>query len=130
MSPGAIIAAPRALSITENTPLDSLRSPIPSAITDLAPETSAIYTITMDDTSPRSSGVPDDIRAILQSLPTKSDIEGLILRIEEAHSRDIQEVRADLHTLTVWTLGRLRFPLQHTRLRHWTRPGISSYHSG
>lgn len=33
----------------------------------------------------------------LQALPTKSDIEALILRIKEAHSRDIQEVKAELH---------------------------------
>lgn len=44
--------------------------------------------------------MPDDLHTILQSLPTKSDIEGLILRIEGEHNRDIQEVRADLHTLT------------------------------
>lgn len=44
--------------------------------------------------------MPDDLRAILQALPTKSNIEALILRIEEAHSRDIQEVKAELHTLS------------------------------
>lgn len=37
---------------------------------------------------------------MLQALPMKADIEALILRIEEAHSRDITEVRSDLHSLT------------------------------
>lgn len=38
-------------------------------------------------------------RADLEILPTRADIEAMILRIEEAHSRDIQEVKADLHTV-------------------------------
>lgn len=100
LSPGAIIAAPRVRSLTGDSSLPSLRSILPPDDTVLAPETSTTVPTDMAGTSPRSSDMPDDIRSILQSLPTKADIEGLILRIEEAHSRDIQEVRADLHALT------------------------------
>lgn len=37
---------------------------------------------------------------MLQALPMRADIEALILRIEEAHSRDLREVRTELHSLT------------------------------
>lgn len=40
-----------------------------------------------------------DIRALLQALPTRSDIETLILRLEETHCRDFQEVKAEVSTL-------------------------------
>lgn len=100
VSPGAIIAAPRVRSLTGDSAPVSLNSIPPSDDTVLALETPTTAPTDMAGTSHRSSDMPDDIRSILQSLPTKADIEGLILRIEEAHSRDIQEVRADLHTLT------------------------------
>lgn len=100
VSPEAIIAVPHVLSLSGDTTLGSARSPTSSVDTDFASEPPTICPIIMEDTSPRLIGMPDDLRSILQSLPTKADIEGLILRIEEAHSRDIQEVRADLHTLT------------------------------
>lgn len=53
--------------------------------------------------------MPDDLRAILQALPTradiealpsKSDIESLILRVEEAHARDLQEIRAEIQVIS------------------------------
>ncbi|XP_077319612.1 uncharacterized protein LOC143942237 [Lithobates pipiens] len=64
---------------------------------------------------PETSGeqvtvLPDDLRRILQALPTradfealpsKADIELLIARVEEAHARDIQEVRGDIQALSV-----------------------------
>lgn len=36
----------------------------------------------------------------MQALPTRSDIEALILRLEETHRRDIQEVRGEVSNLT------------------------------
>lgn len=53
--------------------------------------------------------LPDDLRAILQALPTKADfealpsktdIETLIQRVEEAHARDIQEIRKEMQTIS------------------------------
>lgn len=41
-----------------------------------------------------------DIRSMMQALPTRTDIEALILRLEETHRRDIQEVREDVTNLT------------------------------
>lgn len=41
-----------------------------------------------------------DIWALLQALPTKQDIGNLIFRVEEAHRRDIQAIRAEVHLLT------------------------------
>lgn len=35
-----------------------------------------------------------------QAFPTKQDIETLIQRVEEAHRRDIQEVRTEIRSLT------------------------------
>lgn len=40
-----------------------------------------------------------DIRSLLQALPTRTDIEALILKLEETHRRDIQEVRGEVSTL-------------------------------
>lgn len=37
---------------------------------------------------------------MLQALPTKTYIEALILCIEDAHSRDMQEVSAEMHSLS------------------------------
>lgn len=52
-----------------------------------------------DVVTPTQSQLDMDLRAILQSLPTRADIEALIMRIEESHNRDIQEVRTKLHTV-------------------------------
>lgn len=41
----------------------------------------------------------EDLRNMLRALPTRADIEALILRKEEAHSKNIQEVKADLHNV-------------------------------
>lgn len=41
-----------------------------------------------------------DIRTLLQALPTKTDIEAMILRLEETHRRDIQEVRGEVSSLS------------------------------
>lgn len=37
---------------------------------------------------------------MLRALPTRWDIEALILRLEETHRQDIQAVRSEIHTLT------------------------------
>lgn len=39
-------------------------------------------------------------KADTEALPTKSDIEALISWVEEAHACDIQEIRAELQTIT------------------------------
>lgn len=50
---------------------------------------------------PQYSGRLDEgLRSMLQVLPTKSDIEALILRIEEAHSHDMHEVKVEVHSLS------------------------------
>lgn len=41
-----------------------------------------------------------ELRALLQALPMKQDIESLIQRVEEAHHRDIQPVRTEIGALT------------------------------
>lgn len=41
-----------------------------------------------------------DIRALFQALPTKMEIKALILRIEDAHRKDIQVVRMDVQALS------------------------------
>lgn len=41
-----------------------------------------------------------DIWALLQTLPTRQDIEALIFQVEETYRRDTQAVRADVYSLT------------------------------
>lgn len=69
----------------------------------------------------------ESIRALLQALPTRMDIEALILRLEETHRRDIQEVRGEVSTLAdritsgeelVTTLERRVLALEQSRGQH------------
>lgn len=106
-SPGAIVSAPRAHNSTEAVLQSTPASP---------PTTSARYSEVTGDvhsdmaTHPRQvRDLPDDLRAILQALPTKADfealpsktdIETLIQRVEEAHARDIQEIREEMQTIS------------------------------
>lgn len=99
-SPGAIVAGPREPR-TEPTPATArtstqipLQTPVPFA------GTPAVFRMVMEDSTQHRSRLDTDLRAMLQALPTRADIETLIQRIEEAHSRDIQEIRTDLHTVT------------------------------
>lgn len=48
----------------------------------------------------RDDKLPAPFPEFLQALPTKQDIEALILRVEETHRRDIQAVRAEVHSLS------------------------------
>lgn len=48
---------------------------------------------------PSVMGDPD-LRAFLQALPTWSDMEVLVLCLEEAHHRDIHSVKADVQLLS------------------------------
>lgn len=41
-----------------------------------------------------------ELKTMLQALPTKADIEQLIGRLEEAHQKEIREVKKDIQTLT------------------------------
>lgn len=59
----------------------------------------AIFCSNMEGTSSTQPPIEEDLRSMLRALPTIADIEALILRIEEAHSKDIQEVKADLHNV-------------------------------
>lgn len=56
--------------------------------------------VDMAGPSKSQTTLDEDLRAMLQALPTRSDIEALILLIEEAHSRDIQEVKTELHSIS------------------------------
>lgn len=49
---------------------------------------------------PDTSILDQDIRELLQALPTRTNIEALILRLEETHRRDIQEVGGEVSNLT------------------------------
>lgn len=72
----------------------------PSPEPDQISGTPAIFHTDMAGPSQCPGHLEDDLRAMLQALNTKSDIETLILHIEEAHSRAIQEVKAELHPLS------------------------------
>lgn len=48
----------------------------------------------------QQSRLDEELRSLLQALPTRADIEALTTCIEEAHSRDIQEVRVEIQSLT------------------------------
>lgn len=43
--------------------------------------------------------VDEDIRALIQALPTKADIEALILRLDDAHGQELHMVRTEVQTL-------------------------------
>lgn len=75
-------------------------SPIPSPEPFNLMETPAVTQPDMAGPSQSQTKLDADFRAMLQALPMRSDIEALILRIEEAHRRDIQEVKTELHTIT------------------------------
>lgn len=49
--------------------------------------------------SPGGASVDQEILALLQALSTSTDIEALILKLEETHRRDFQEVKAEVFTL-------------------------------
>lgn len=80
--------------------------------------------------SPHNSGMKrldQDIRAKLQALPTKQDIEALILLLEETHHRDIQESGEDIQALSTMvasgeaavSLLEQRVPaLEHSQVSH------------
>lgn len=44
--------------------------------------------------------IDGELRALLQALSTKQDIETLMQRVEESHRRDIQAVRMEISSLT------------------------------
>lgn len=99
-TPGAIVAAPRVpqTSQTPDTAQPPDRSPL--LMRDPFAGTPDVFQETMENTTHTQSRLDADLRAMLQALPTRADIETLIQRIDEAHKRDIQEVREDLHTVT------------------------------
>lgn len=68
----------------------------PARDSDPLTGTPAVLYSDMTDPALSQSRLDSDLHAMLQALPTKAEIEFLILRIEEAHSRDIQEVRTKL----------------------------------
>lgn len=48
----------------------------------------------------RSESLNTDIGVLLQALPTKTEIEALILRLVDAHHQDIQAVRTDVQAIS------------------------------
>lgn len=48
---------------------------------------------------PENNPLDQDIRALLQALPTRTNIEALILHLEETHHHNIQEVREDVSNI-------------------------------
>lgn len=104
LSPGARAAAPRGppRELTHQASTRGIQtSPenLPTPPTQIS-ETPEGTTIRMTSTHPTEPAPMDpDIRALLQALPTKNDIEAMILRLEETHRRDIQEVRGEVSSL-------------------------------
>lgn len=49
--------------------------------------------------TPGGASAEQEMRALLQALPTRSYIETLILKLEETHCRDFHEVKAEVSTL-------------------------------
>lgn len=96
-SPGVIAVAPHAPSMEGS---DIATPPVfhsPSPEPDHLSGTPAAFLTDMAGPSQYSGRLEEDLRTMLQALPTRSDIEALMLCIEEAHSRDIVEVRTELH---------------------------------
>lgn len=62
--------------------------------------TPAAFRSDVADLTHTQSQMDADLCHMLQALSTQMDIEALILCIEEAHSRDIEVVRTDLHDVT------------------------------
>lgn len=48
-----------------------------------------------------------DIKTLLRALPTKADMEGLVLRVEEQHRRDFQQLHAEVQSLADQSLADL-----------------------
>lgn len=42
----------------------------------------------------------EDLKILIQALPTRADIGALIVRVEEAHGRDLEMIRGDLQVLS------------------------------
>lgn len=95
--------------------------PTPSQEPDPLADTPAAFCPEMADLTSSQGRLNADLCAILQALPTKSDIEALILRIEEAHSRDIHEVRTELHSVADRvTSGEVTSLMARVQALEWT----------
>lgn len=102
LSQDAIAASPRDLrTVSDFNNTDMSRAPSPTISTDPGPlmGTPAVFRSATADPTPGQSRLEDDLRAMLQALPTRADIETLIQRVEEAHKRDIQEIKTDIQTI-------------------------------
>lgn len=102
LSPGAIVSAPRALRTSRAERGSTMsQSPSPTLSLETNPHmgTPAVFRSGSADTPHGQPRLEDDLRAMLQALPTRADIESLIQRVEEAHRRDIQEVKTELNTI-------------------------------
>lgn len=105
LSPGARAAAPRGppRELTHQASARGSQTSTENLLTlpNRTPETPESAIIReMSSTHPAEPAPMDpDIRALLQALPTKNDIEAMILRLEETHRRDIQEVRGEVSSL-------------------------------
>lgn len=54
----------------------------------------------MSPQPPLMFGADEELRAILQALPTKADIETLIGRVEAAHRKELHAVKQEVHSLS------------------------------
>lgn len=100
-SPGAIVAAPRDSGLGSQLIPNPPASPGFSSVSDSLPETPALFCLVMSGVtiSPlhwEMRHLDGDIQALLQALPTKQEIEALILSVEETHHQDIQAVHSPL----------------------------------
>lgn len=105
-SPGTTVTAPRGSPRGEKQKAprqsEACSSPTPQPTQEYPTDTyKDTHQPTMESPQPPDPALfEQDIRGLLQALPTRSDIEALILRLEETHRRDIQEVRGEVSTLT------------------------------
>lgn len=104
--PGAAVAAPRGSPRGEKQRAPRQTEACSSPVYQPARELSADsygephQTTMASPQPPKPILIDQDIRSLLQALPTRSDIEALILKLEETHRRDIQEVRGEISNLT------------------------------
>lgn len=99
-SPGAIVFAPRAAGSERSLNMSQVFPPTTLMDADSPMGIPAAFRTGPAVPSQSQTRLDDDLHAMLQALPTRADIEALIQRVEEAHSRDMQEIKSELHTIT------------------------------
>lgn len=99
-SPGSRVTAPRGEKQKASKQIETCVSPCSRAEPERSTDNyGSPHRGTMASPQPSEPLLDQDIRSLLQALPTRTDIEALILKLEETHRRDIQEVRGEVSTL-------------------------------